>query len=272
MFGVKRLTLSNRPTDAIMLQSGDTQQLLIQSLWPDNTWTFFPETEELASEARTSELKGDRSVMSTFVSQVPNPQSLIPWRWDEGERPVLRENQVPHHALVPPEIKHSMAFRTETQPRKCSPFISGMPRPEGRLTSPVRTFQILITPFSKPVASSRGFFPFVVRFDEWGLGPKASPHTGWPQLKLLSPRSVVSLWPSLWARATISKYQVWVDSAAAPRSCQVSSNPANYIINYESSSRTFAAASSEYWRGMKNNFCWYFFAAKSFIRSYIFNL
>lgn len=43
------LTLSKRPTDAIMLQSGDTQQLLIQSLCPDSTWTFFPEMEEAIS-------------------------------------------------------------------------------------------------------------------------------------------------------------------------------------------------------------------------------
>lgn len=61
---------------------------------------------------------------------------------------------------------------------------------------PVNTFQIFMAPFSRPVASSslvllslverRGALVF------GGLGPKARPHTGWPQLKLLSSRSV---WP-----------------------------------------------------------------------------
>lgn len=36
------LTLSKRPTDAIMLQSDDTLQQLIQSLWPRSTCTFLP--------------------------------------------------------------------------------------------------------------------------------------------------------------------------------------------------------------------------------------
>lgn len=73
--------------------------------------------------------------------------------------------------------------------------------------SPVKTFQILITPFSKPVARSRLFFPsdralagHAVAFDFGGLGPKASPHTGWPQLKLLSPLSVSPFWLSLWVK------------------------------------------------------------------------
>ena len=87
------------------------------------------------------------------------------------------------------------------------------PQTERHLThaSPVNTFQIFITPFSKPVARSRLFFPFVAFIagrvavdDLGGLGPKASPHTGWPQLKLLSPRSVSPSWPSLWVRAASS--------------------------------------------------------------------
>lgn len=73
------------------------------------------------------------------------------------------------------------------------------------LIAPVNTFQILITPFSKPVARNRLLFPFggvldgrATAPDFGGLGPKARPHTGWPQLKLLSPRSISPLWLSLW--------------------------------------------------------------------------
>lgn len=39
---LQQLTLSNLPTDAIMLQSDDTLQQLIQSLWPESTCTFLP--------------------------------------------------------------------------------------------------------------------------------------------------------------------------------------------------------------------------------------
>lgn len=52
-------------------------------------------------------------------------------------------------------------------------------------TSPVNTFQILITPFSRPVARSRLLFAFDVVVAGraaargfGGLGPKARPHTG----------------------------------------------------------------------------------------------
>lgn len=38
------LTRSNLPTEAIMLQSGDTLQQLIQSLWPESTCTRLPTT------------------------------------------------------------------------------------------------------------------------------------------------------------------------------------------------------------------------------------
>lgn len=40
-----QLTLSNLPTDAIMLQSDDTLQQLIQSLWPESTCTLLPSTD-----------------------------------------------------------------------------------------------------------------------------------------------------------------------------------------------------------------------------------
>lgn len=70
--------------------------------------------------------------------------------------------------------------------------------------SPENTFQILITPFSRPVARSRLFLPLVGALIGrapaavfGGLGPKARPQTGWPQLKLLSPRSVSAFWLSL---------------------------------------------------------------------------
>lgn len=43
---------------------------------------------------------------STFVSQVPDPQRLVPRRWYERERPVLREDQVSHDAFMAVEIKH----------------------------------------------------------------------------------------------------------------------------------------------------------------------
>lgn len=65
---------------------------------------------------------------------------------------------------------------------------------------PVKTFQILMIPFSRPVAKSRLLFPLdgalqgcAAADDFGGLGPNARPHTGCPQLKLLSPRSVSPL-------------------------------------------------------------------------------
>lgn len=44
--GDSELTLSNLPTEAIMLQSGETLQQLIQSLWPESTCTRLPSTQE----------------------------------------------------------------------------------------------------------------------------------------------------------------------------------------------------------------------------------
>lgn len=41
----QELTLSNLPTEAIMLQSGETLQQLIQSLWPESTCTLLPATD-----------------------------------------------------------------------------------------------------------------------------------------------------------------------------------------------------------------------------------
>ena len=75
-----------------------------------------------------------------------------------------------------------------------------------KIDLPVKTFHILITPLSKPVASSRVLFlcPFFAFFTEeaagvlGGLGPKARPHTGCPQLKLLSHLSMSSFRLSLW--------------------------------------------------------------------------
>lgn len=48
-FTMIQLTLSNLPTDAIMLQSDDTQQQLIQSLWPESTCTFLPAKHRIQS-------------------------------------------------------------------------------------------------------------------------------------------------------------------------------------------------------------------------------
>lgn len=48
----------------------------------------------------------------TFLSQVPNPQRLVPGSWYERERPILREDQVPHNAFVAVEIKHGIAWRS----------------------------------------------------------------------------------------------------------------------------------------------------------------
>lgn len=42
---IQGLTLSNLPTEAIMLQSGETLQQLIQSLWPESTCTLLPATD-----------------------------------------------------------------------------------------------------------------------------------------------------------------------------------------------------------------------------------
>lgn len=88
-------------------------------------------------------------------------------------------------------------------------FLSSMHHRKHKHHEPVSTFHTLITPFSKPVARSRVLFPFgpldslvgrAAAADLGGLGPKASAHTGWPQLKLLSALSVSPSCPSLWAR------------------------------------------------------------------------
>lgn len=57
---------------------------------------------------------------------------------------------------------------------------------------PVATSHILITPLSNPVAKSKldplskDAISSLVGADFGGRGPKASPHTVWPQVKVLS--------------------------------------------------------------------------------------
>lgn len=46
-----------------------------------------------------------------FLSQVPNPQRLVPRRWYECERPVLGEDQVPHYTFMAMEIKHGITYK-----------------------------------------------------------------------------------------------------------------------------------------------------------------
>lgn len=48
--------------------------------------------------------------LSTFVSQVPDPQRLVPRRWYERERPVLREDQVSHDTFMAVEIEHGLTW------------------------------------------------------------------------------------------------------------------------------------------------------------------
>lgn len=129
------------------------------------------------------------------MSQVPDPQRLVPGGRYERERAILWEDQVSHDAFVAVEVEHGLAWsqkRTSARRRKTVNASARLAE-----VSPVNTFQILITPFSRPVASSRLFLPLVGALTGrvpagvlGGLGPKARPQTGWPQLKLLSPRSV----------------------------------------------------------------------------------
>lgn len=43
------------------------------------------------------------------MGQVPNPECLVPGGRDERHGAVLREDQVPDHALMAVEVKHSIA-------------------------------------------------------------------------------------------------------------------------------------------------------------------
>lgn len=141
-----------------------------------------------------------------FLSQVPNPQRLVPRRWYECERPILGEDQVPHNTFMAMEIKHGITYKKKKKGTTSILKREAMQQMELNTASspaefsPVNTFQILITPFSKPVARRRLLVPLdavLNAADFGGLGPKARPHTGWPQLKLLSPRSISPFWASL---------------------------------------------------------------------------
>lgn len=128
-------------------------------------------------------------------SSVSCPEKMI-WAWasrSEG-RPGLSRHLHGRGDRTQPHLKPETSGGIETV--EVAPRLSEV--------SPVNTFQILITPFSRPVARSRLLLPLggvlvgrapVAAFG--GLGPKARPQTGWPQLKLLSPRSVSAFWQSL---------------------------------------------------------------------------
>lgn len=122
-----------------------------------------------------------------------------------------RGDQTQHHLK---NKKHTKHFKERLRQTELKAAQTASPPAD---ISPVNTFQILITPFSKPVARSRLLFPFggvplagqAEAADLGGLGPKARPHTGWPQLKLLSPRSVSPFWLSLRARRASSVEVLW---------------------------------------------------------------
>lgn len=64
--------------------------------------------QKLVSLHFTSVMKILYKRAHAFLGQVPNPQRLVPRRWYECERPVLREDQVPHNTFVAMEIKHGI--------------------------------------------------------------------------------------------------------------------------------------------------------------------
>lgn len=187
---------------------------------------------------------------NTFMGQVPNPECLVPGGRNERQGAILREDQVPDHALMAVEVKHSITWKQPQAAQThtdcyCGYYCCFCPccccyccyycycyccycdccycyycckevRMAPAKVSPVNTFQIFMTPFSRPVASSnlvllplvggRGALPF------GALGPKARPHTGWPQLKLLSSRSVWPSWESLvggWREGGVDEKTGW---------------------------------------------------------------
>lgn len=131
------------------------------------------------------------------ISSAFCPEKMI-WAWasrSEG-RPGLSRHLHGRGDRTRPHLKPEKNISRRRKTVQVAPRLAEV--------SPVNTFQILITPFSRPVARSRLLLPLggvlVGRApvaDFGGLGPKAKPQTGWPQLKLLSPRSVSAFWLSL---------------------------------------------------------------------------